>query len=109
MQTLLQDVRYALRLTRRRPALTLVTIVTLAIGVGGNTAVFSVINGLLIRPLPVPRPERVVRVFGTASDRAFDVMSYPNARDLGDRASTLASLAIHNQTTIGSTPARRSW
>ena len=102
MQTLLQDLRYALRLTLRRPALTLVTIVTLAIGVGGNTAVFSVINGLLIRPLPVPRPERVVRVFGTASDRAFDVMSYPNARDLGDRASTLASLAIHNQTFVAS-------
>jgi putative ABC transport system permease protein len=64
MQNLLQDLRYAIRVTLKRPALAVVTIVTLAIGVGGNTAVFSVVNGLLIRPLPVPEAERLVRVFG---------------------------------------------
>ena len=98
MQTLLQDLRYALRLTLKRPALSLVTIATLAIGVGGNTTVFSVVNGLLLRPLPVPEAHRVVRVFGATDERSFDVLSYPNARDLGDRATTLQSLAIHNQT-----------
>jgi predicted permease len=99
MQTLLQDLRYALRLARRRPTLTLVTIFTLAIGVGGTTATFSVFNALLLRPLPVPDPDRVVRVFGATDERAFDVLSYPNAIAFG-RATTLASLAIHNQTRV---------
>lgn len=102
MQTLGQDLRYALRLARRRPALTLVTILTLAIGVGGNTATFSLVNALLLRPLPVPEPERLVRVFGTTDDHPFDVLSYPNAMDFAARAKTLASLAIHQQTFVAS-------
>ena len=72
MQTLLQDLRYALRLAVKRPALSLITIATLAIGVGGNTAVFTVVNGLLIRALPVPEANRVVRVFGATDQRSFD-------------------------------------
>ena len=91
-----------IRVTLKRPALAVVTIVTLAIGVGGNTAVFSVVNGLLIRPLPVPEAERLVRVFGATEELSFDVFSYPNAFDLGARATTLASLAIHNQTFVSS-------
>ena len=87
MQTLLQDFRYAIRLALRRPALTLITILTLAIGVGGNTAVFSVMNGLVLRPLPVPEPDRLVRVFGATDERAYDVWSYPNAADIGTRTS----------------------
>lgn len=100
MQTFRQDLRYALRLALRRPALTIVTILTLAVGVGGNTAIFSVVNGLLLRPLPVPEPDRLVRVFGATDERPFDVMSYPNASDFGVRATTLTSLAIHNQTFV---------
>ncbi len=100
MQTLGQDLRYALRLAWRRPALTAVTILTLAIGVGVNTAIFSVVNALLLRPLPVPEPERLVRVFGATGERPFDVMSYLNASDFGARATTLVSLAIHNQTFV---------
>jgi predicted permease len=99
MQTL-QDLRYAARLAIRRPALTLVTILTLAIGVGGNTAVFSVVNGLVLRPLPVPEPDRLVRVFGATEERAFDVWSYPNAVDIAARTTSLASLALHNQTFV---------
>ena len=90
----------AARLALRRPALTLVTILTLAIGVGGNTAIFSVVNALLLRPLPVPDPDRLVRVFGATDDGDFDVMSYPNAVDLGSRSTTLDSLAIHQQTFV---------
>ncbi|MGH9174406.1 MAG: ABC transporter permease, partial [Vicinamibacterales bacterium] len=98
MQTLRHDLRYALRLALRRPAITLVTLLTLALGVGGNTAIFSVVNALLLRPLPVPDPHRLVRVFGATDERPFDVMSYPNASDFGARATTLQSLAIHQQT-----------
>ena len=100
MQTLRQDLVYAIRLAMRRPALTLVTILTLAIGIGGNTATFSLVNALLIRPLPVPESDRVVRVFGATDERAFDVLSYPNAADFGARTTTLESLAIHQQTFV---------
>src|SRR5262245_17687215 len=102
MQTLVQDLRYATRLAWRRPALSLITILTLAIGVGGNTAVFSIVNSLLLRPLPVPESDRLVRVFGASDEQRFDVLSYPNALELGERASTLESLAIHQQTFVAS-------
>lgn len=96
MQTISTDVRVALRLARRRPVHTLVALLTLAIGVGGITVVFTVVNSLLLRPLPVPNGHRLVRVFGASDDRAFDVLSYPNARDFA-AATSLAGLALHQQ------------
>ncbi|MGE3273765.1 MAG: ABC transporter permease [Vicinamibacterales bacterium] len=98
MRTLARDLAHAVRLGLRRPGLTLVTVLTLGIAVGGNTAVFSVLNGLLLRPLPAAAPERLVRIFGTRDGGQFDVVSYPNFRDLAERASTLQSVAIHQQT-----------
>jgi predicted permease len=100
MHTLIQDLRYAVRLALKRPALTLVTVLALGIGVGGNTATFSVFNALLLRPLPVAEPDRVVRVFGASNEGGFDVLSYPNAADLAARATTLSSVALHNQSFV---------
>src|SRR4029450_1857819 len=59
MAALLQDVRYAGRTLRRSAALTFVIVVSLGIGIGANTAIFSVVNALLLKPLPYPQPERL--------------------------------------------------
>ena len=63
MATIIQDITYALRVIRRRPLAALVIVAMLAVGVGANSAIFSVVNGIVLRPLAFPDPDRLVVVF----------------------------------------------
>src|ERR1022692_82455 len=93
----LQDARLALRTMRRSPGLTAVAILTLALGIGANTAVFSIVNGVLLRPLPYRDPARLMYVFSSSPERGFPVgpMSPPDFREMRDRNRTLTSLSAY--------------
>lgn len=93
---MLSDLRYAARRLLRSPGFTAATVLTLAIGIGANTAVFTVVNTVLLGELPVPEPDRVVRVYTSDySSGLFGTSSYPNFADYRDRAASFTTLAAY--------------
>lgn len=89
MTTLLQDIRYAMRMLMKAPGFTAVAVLTLALGIGANTAVFSVVNALVLRALPVERPSELVFLENAHYGPS---QSFPNYRDLRDRNRAFAGL-----------------
>lgn len=81
LEVLMQDLSYGLRILKRNPGFSLIAILTLALGIGANTAIFSVVNGVLLNPLPYPHPERLVTVHERRSNFQYGAVSYPNFRD----------------------------
>jgi predicted permease len=89
------DLRYAFRTLWRAPAFTLVAIVSLALGIGANTAIFSVVNGVLLNPLPYQEPDQLVALYTGMSDGSRATTSYPNFLDWAHDNNSLASLAMY--------------
>src|SRR5215472_346438 len=88
MEILIQDIRYALRMLRQKPLFSSFAILTLALGIGANTAIFSMVNAVLLRALPFPEPERVVKIrFSNPGVGLHGVLySLPELEDLKNRA-----------------------
>jgi predicted permease len=99
LETFLQDLRYGLRMLRKNPGFAAVAVLTLALGIGANTAIFTVINAVMLRALPVQHPEQLVTVgnpsrvhsWGTGTPRT-DVFSYPLYREVRDNNEVFSSV-----------------
>jgi predicted permease len=101
MGTLLRDTVYASRLLLKHPGFTLVAVLALALGIGANTTIFSIVNALLLRSVPgVVEPERLVIVGRTNNGQGFDSFSYPNYKDYRDQNTSLSALVTQNRTSL---------
>ncbi|MEE8045862.1 MAG: ABC transporter permease, partial [Dehalococcoidia bacterium] len=99
MEFFLQDVRFALRNLRAHPAFALVAVITIALGIGANTAIFSVVNAMLLRDLPYAEPGRLVRIWSTNTERGIErgFMSPPDIADYQAVNRTFQDLAAYSE------------
>ncbi len=99
MQTLLQDLRYSLRMLAKNPGFAAVAVLTLALGIGANSAIFSLINALLLRPLPVEKPQELVALYTSDySGPLYGASSYPDYVDFRDRNDVFSGLVAYSVT-----------
>jgi predicted permease len=95
LDTMLQDLRHGARVLRKSPGFTAIAILTLALGIGANTAIFSVVNGVLLNPLPYPDPEQVVTVCNGTPTSLETWLSYPDFLDVARENHSFSSLAAY--------------
>ena len=95
MDILSHDLRYALRRLARSPGFTLVAVLSLALGIGANTAIFSIVNSLLLRGLPVESPEELVEIYQSEDDYAYLTLSYPDFADMRDSNEVFSDVAAY--------------
>jgi len=103
VSTLLQDLRFALRTLVTQPAFTLVALLTLALGVGANTAIFSIVNAVLLRPLPYHEPDRVVLLWSHWTNWAKTWVSQPELVDYQQQVRSLEHVAAFSSTSFNLT------
>jgi predicted permease len=102
VETLIQDIRFGVRMLIKNPTMTLVAVVTLALGIGANTAIFSAVNGMLLRPLPVANADRLMVVAGQLKgNKDFNAISYLDYRDLRAQTSGFSDLLAYNINLMG--------
>jgi predicted permease len=94
MATLWQDIRFAFRMLAKSPALTVIVVLTLALGIGANTAIFSIVNGFLLRPLPAKSPEQITVLAAKLEGDTLGIytLSYPQLVDFRQQADAFSSL-----------------
>jgi predicted permease len=97
MRTALQDLRYAIRQLAKSPSFAVIAIVTLTLGIGANTAIFSVVNGVLLNPLPYPEPNRIVVLFHDKPAFRTGSISYPNFDDWRRDNQSFSSMAAYRE------------
>jgi predicted permease len=102
METLRQDIRYGVRMLRKDAGFTAIALLTLALGIGANTAIFSILDAVLLKPLPFPEPHRLMAIWGTdaKNGEAHRAISYPDFVDYRDRNRSLESLAAYTDGTF---------
>ena len=93
METLIQDLRYSIRALVKNPAFTLIAVLILALGIGASSAIFSVVDAVLLRPLPYPNPQRIVTVWEKEADGHRTRLADPNFLDFRSQNHTLQGLA----------------
>jgi predicted permease len=103
MTGLLQNTRYALRQLRNNPGFAVVAVITLALGIGANTALFSVVNGVLLSRLPYPEPERLVTLSESKPNFEYGSISYPNFRDWQKENRAFSAMAVYRSTAFSLT------
>src|SRR5688572_12601759 len=111
METMLRDLRYAARSLARRPGFTAAIALTLALGIGANTAIFSVVNGVLLRPLPYAQPERLMTLWTNLPVSGHEVASLPDYNDWKAQGSTFEAMTAYasssdNLAAVGGEPER---
>lgn len=94
---MISDFHHALRLLLKSPGFTLIAVVTLTLGIGANSAIFSVIDTVLLRPLPFPKPNELALVWGKTQGPGRESQSYPDYLDFREQAKSFASLAAYTQ------------
>ncbi|HEU4434401.1 MAG TPA: ABC transporter permease, partial [Pyrinomonadaceae bacterium] len=99
VETLWQDARFGMRMLLKHPGFTFIAVLTLALGIGVNTALFSVVNAVLLRPLPYPEPERLVQVYQANPQNGYDrfAFSLANFVDTRDQQSSFEQMAMYNR------------
>src|ERR1700685_1623726 len=93
---MLNDLRYAVRTLRRSPGFTIVAMVTLALGIGANTAIFSLVSGVLLRALPFADPDRLVQVNETVPPFGGGAVAYPDVEDFRNQSASFEAIIAYN-------------
>src|SRR3954464_5578792 len=100
MERLKRDLHYAARSLIRSPGFFGITVLTLALGIGATTAIFSVVNGVVLQPLPYPRSDRIVQIFQSTTDGTRNSFTEPNFIDVKAQARSFSPIGLSSAGSI---------